>query len=68
MDKVQNTKIGEDKLGPNGDAFYELLMHAHEGLNETQSQALNMRLILMLANQIGDIDVLKQVIAAASEV
>jgi hypothetical protein len=36
------------------DAFYEALMDAHEGLSAEASAAYNMRLILLLANQIGD--------------
>jgi hypothetical protein len=48
-----------------GDAFYEALMQAHEGLDESQSQLLNARLILLLANHIGDLDVLKQAIELA---
>jgi hypothetical protein len=48
-----------------GDAFYEALMKAHEGLNESQSQLLNARLILVLANHIGHTEVLKQAIKLA---
>lgn len=62
---MQKSIIGEDKLGPDGDAFYELLMQAHDGLDETHSHALNMRLVLILANQVGDIDVLQSTIDAA---
>jgi hypothetical protein len=36
------------------DDFYAALLDAHEGLTEDQSAALNARLILVLANQIGD--------------
>lgn len=53
---------------PNIDApddFYEALIEAHAGLSEEQSAALNARLILLLANQVGDIDTLKEAIAAA---
>jgi hypothetical protein len=48
-----------------GDAFYEALMQAHEGLDDAQSDLLNARLILLLANHIGDVDVLLQAIALA---
>lgn len=54
-----------DKLGNDGDAFYSALMAAHEGLNEAQSHALNARLILILANEIADLDILKTLIAQA---
>jgi hypothetical protein len=53
---------------PNIDApddFYEALIDAHAGLTEEQSAALNARLILLLANQVGDLATLKEAIAAA---
>jgi hypothetical protein len=50
-----------------GDVFYEALMDAHQGLSEDQSHLLNARLILVMANQIGDLDVLKQAIQLAKD-
>ena len=47
------------------DAFYEQLLDAHQGLTSAQSEALNARLILLLANQIGDATVLRDCIDAA---
>ena len=55
-----------DRLGRHQDDFYEALMNAHEGLSDDQSNRLNARLVLLMANQIGDIDVLKSVIGAAT--
>jgi hypothetical protein len=49
------------------DAFYEQLLDAHSGLTRSQSDALNARLILLMANQIGDVNVLTQCLAAARE-
>ena len=49
----------------NGDDFYEKLLNAHEGLNKEQSDALNARLILILSNHIGDMDILEQALNAA---
>lgn len=49
----------------NGDDFYEKLLNAHEGLSKEQSDALNARLILVLSNHIGDIDILEQALDAA---
>jgi hypothetical protein len=49
------------------DAFYEALIAAHEGLSDEQSNLLNARLVLLLANQIGDMAVLRACIAAARE-
>lgn len=56
------------KTTPNlsdADGFYEQLMDAHTGLTADQSELLNARLILLLANQIGDARVLAECIEAA---
>ena len=50
-----------------GDAFYEALMDAHQGLSEDQSHLLNARLILVMANHIGDLEVLKKAIQLAKD-
>lgn len=47
------------------DAAYALLIAAHEGLTEAESAALNARLILVLANHVGDLAVLREAIAVA---
>lgn len=47
------------------DLFYELLMDAHRGLSLEQSAAYNARLILLLANQVGDSAVLAACVEAA---
>jgi hypothetical protein len=47
------------------DAFYEDLLDAHENLSAEQSAMLNARLILVLANQVGDAKVLKDCVEAA---
>lgn len=49
------------------DGFYERLLDAHQGLSREQSELLNARLILLLANQVGDISALKQALAIARE-
>ncbi len=48
-----------------GDDFYEALIDAHQGLSDEQSEALNARLILVLANHIGDLRVLREALQAA---
>ncbi len=48
-----------------GDDFYEMLIDAHRELSDAQSEQLNARLILLLANHIGDLGVLKQALALA---
>ena len=47
------------------DGFYEQLLDAHQGLSEEQSALLNARLILLLANQVGDAKVLRECVEAA---
>ena len=47
------------------DDFYEALIAAHDGLGEPASQALNARLVLLLANHIGSLEVLREALAAA---
>ena len=47
------------------DAFYEQLLDAHAGLSREQSELLNARLILLLANQVGDSRVLQECLLAA---
>lgn len=48
-----------------GDAFYEALIAAHQGLSDAQSELLNARLVLLLANHVGDLSVLREAIALA---
>ncbi|NUO87513.1 MAG: DUF2783 domain-containing protein [Cupriavidus sp.] len=47
------------------DDFYEALIEMHRDLDESQSQAANAQLILLLANHIGDQDVLLAAMAEA---
>jgi len=49
----------------NPDEFYETLLAAHEGLSDDQSEEFNARLILILANHIGDLGVIRQALNAA---
>lgn len=48
-----------------GDDFYEALIDTHRGLSDDQSQLVNARLVLLLANHIGDLRVLREALAAA---
>jgi hypothetical protein len=47
------------------DDFYEQLIAMHRDLGEADSALCNARLILLLANHIGDMEVLAQAMAAA---
>ncbi|MFT6424627.1 MAG: hypothetical protein ACJAYH_000578 [Celeribacter sp.] len=49
----------------NADGFYDDLLGAHADLSKDQSDAFNARLILILANHIGDRKVLTQALKAA---
>ena len=48
-----------------GDDLYEALIEAHNGLTDDESLAVNARLVLLLANHIGDISVLREALAIA---
>lgn len=57
-------------LQPNfedADLFYESLLDAHQGLSREQSEALNARLVLILANAMGCSQRLAACLAAAAE-
>lgn len=55
-------------LEPNiarADDFYQALIDMHRGLDETASRLVNARLILLLANHIGDHEVLEDAMRRA---
>jgi hypothetical protein len=49
------------------DGAYRALIDAHRGLSDEESAVLNTKLVLILANHIGDMQVLKEAIALAGE-
>ena len=49
------------------DGLFEALVEAHCGLGPEASRRLDARLVLLLANHIGDVEVVKQAIAAAGD-
>jgi hypothetical protein len=49
------------------DGFYEMLIDLHEGLTPDQSSRVNAKLILLLANHVGDRAVLDEALALAGE-
>ena len=51
---------------PDPDGFYDELLAAHAGLSDAASAALDARLVLLLANHVGDRDLLREALAAAS--
>jgi HD-like signal output (HDOD) protein len=48
------------------DDFYEALIEAHQNLSAEESHAFNARLVLVLANHIGSLSVLREAFAAAA--
>ena len=48
-----------------GDDFYQLLIDAHQGLSDEQSAMLNAKLVLLLANQVGDIGIIREALQLA---
>ncbi|MDD2880737.1 MAG: DUF2783 domain-containing protein [Rhodoferax sp.] len=48
-----------------GDDFYEALIDTHRDLSDEQSAMVNAKLVLLLANHVGDIAVLREAMALA---
>jgi anthranilate phosphoribosyltransferase len=59
------TGLTRDTNVPDPDAHYATILDAHAGLTHDESVALNARLVLLLANHVGDPLVLREAIAAA---
>ena len=59
------TKLLTDPNLPDPDAFYEQLIAMHHGLSDAESALVNAKLVLLLANHIGDPAVLAQAMTAA---
>ena len=58
-------------LDPNfsdADAFYAALADVHRDRNPEVSEQINARLILLLANQVGDQSILEQALAIAGHI
>ena len=50
---------------PDPDGLYAAIIDAHAGLTDAESVTLNARLVLLLANHIGDAGVLREALATA---
>jgi uncharacterized protein DUF2783 len=55
----------DNGFGDRADEFYERLVMAHRGLSDADGRAFNARLVLLLANHIGDLAVLDEAFRAA---
>ena len=49
------------------DGVYEALIAAHDGLSTDESAAFNARLVLILANHVGDAQVLSEALKVAAK-
>ena len=49
------------------DAIYNAIIDVHRGLSEAESAALNARLVLLLANHIGEESVIREAIELARQ-
>jgi hypothetical protein len=57
--------LNTDPNLPAPDDFYEALLDLHRGLSERESALVNAKLILLLANHVGDPEVLRAAMDAA---
>ena len=56
-----------DGFGGRGDDVYEALIRGHEGLSDEESAAMNARLVLILANQLRDPELVIEAIRLARQ-
>jgi hypothetical protein len=62
--------VGSLNIEPNvaaPDDFYQALIDLHRDLSDDESELVNARLILLLANHIGDLEVLREALQRARE-
>ena len=60
-------RLNIDSNLTSADEFYEALIDAHRDLTLEQSHLMNAKLVLLLANHIGDLDVLKDAMKRAKQ-
>ncbi|MCI4665997.1 MAG: DUF2783 domain-containing protein [Neomegalonema sp.] len=61
------SKLVTDPNIPDHDGFYSELIALHEGRSKAESDAINAKLILLLANHIGDRAILSEAFAHAGK-
>jgi hypothetical protein len=59
------TRLQTESRFSNPDSVYEALVESHRPLSEAESAAFNARLVLILANHIGDEEILREALALA---
>jgi hypothetical protein len=67
METREMTTLNTQPNLPAPDDFYQELIGLHRDLTEAQSALVNAKLILLLANHIGDAAVLREAMRAARE-
>jgi Protein of unknown function (DUF2783) len=65
MDKTMTLNTEPNLSRP--DDFYQTLIDAHRGLSDEQSVKLNAKLVLLLANHIGDLTILRDALKQARQ-
>lgn len=60
-----NTPLNLNQNLDNYEDFYDMLTDSHHDLDENQSKMLDAQLVLLLANHIGDMRVLREAFALA---
>lgn len=61
------TKLRTEPGTADPDALYAALVDAHRDLDEAASAKVNAKLVLLLANHVGDLGVVREAIAAARQ-
>ncbi|HYD68163.1 DUF2783 domain-containing protein [Azospirillum sp.] len=61
------SKLVTDNRLASPDDFYEALIDTHRDLSAEQSAMVNAKLVLLLANHVGDMDVLKDAMRIARQ-
>ena len=54
-----------DSQFDDADEFYAALVHAHDGLSDRQGAVMDRHLVLLLANQVGEVSVLRKALELA---
>jgi hypothetical protein len=62
---MPDKKLITENRFPDPDVAFRLIVEAHRGLTEDESKALNAKLVLLLANHVGDVAVLKEALEIA---
>jgi hypothetical protein len=60
-----NARLNVEPNLPEPDTFYEMLVDTHRDLSDEQSRMLDVQLVLLLSNHIGDLEVLRDAFAIA---